>query len=417
MLNKKTKIADYIRVKISKNPLKDLTLFIQNLGYLPHEILFVSDKKIWELNKHFFQQKFLATFGDSLLLESPIADDKNLKIILEKSPKFKFILAFGSGTINDLCKYASFHQKIKYGIIISALSMNGYSAKNASISFNNYKKTLSAHLPVFIIANYNILQNCPLELTKAGLADVVCFYSCLFDIKLNEFFFGTYVNEEALSIQKRILKKFQKNFLAYKITDEAFLKILFELILSSGLAMTLDNSSRPASQSEHLIAHYLTMKNPQLNYTILHGRLIASTTLTALKIQKSIIEIMQSANFKDYLQLIVQQNFPYKIIENKLGSSISNECQQEFNDKIKHIKSSHNLIENYHNNKQIIYQKLNKISAESNVILKIFHHFDVKCAIEDLGIDNNLYQEAILYARFLRNRITCLDFVSANLIK
>lgn len=412
MLNKKLNITDYIKVTISNNPLKNLASFIQKLGYLNQEILFVSDKKIWESNKNFFQQNFLLNFGDHILLEKPIADEKNLEIILKKSQNFKFIFAFGSGTINDLCKYASFKNNIKYGILISALSMNGYSAKNASISFNNHKKSLNAHLPIFIIANYQVLKKCPIDMTKAGLSDVVCFYSCIFDIKLNEIFFKTYVNEQALSLQIKSLNKFKKNFLNYSITDIAFLKILFELILNSGLAMTLDNSSLPASQSEHLISHYLTMKNPQLNYKILHGRLIATTTITSLKIQKSITDIMKSGDFKILIKKILQCNFPQKIIENQLGFEISQECYHEYQKKINKINSSFDLGEYYQKNKKDILKTLDKIIKNSEIVLKIFKHFDIKHDIKTINIDDKTYQEALLSAKYIRNRITCLDFTN-----
>ena len=67
--------------------------------------------------------------------------------------------------------------------------------------------------------------------------------------------------------------------------------------------MTIANSSAPASQSEHLLAHVLTMKFAQKTQAILHGRLIASSTISSLINQQKIVE-----NFS--------KNSPIKLLEN-----------------------------------------------------------------------------------------------------
>ena len=87
-------------------------------------------------------------------------------------------------------------------------------------------------------------------------------------------------------MQKKIIEKLQKNFLKFDLKNEEFQEILIELLITSGQAMILANGSYPASQSEHLIAHCLTMKFPEKLKKILHGKLISITTNDSLLIQK-----------------------------------------------------------------------------------------------------------------------------------
>ena len=192
--------------------------------------------------------------------------------------------------------------------------MNGYVSKNASITLKNHKKTLEAKLPIAVWCDFVILKNAPQELNQAGLADVLCFYSCNFDLILSNQIFLQNINFEALKIQQKVVKNFVKNYKKFTLNDDDFLRNLLKMILNSGWAMTIANSSAPASQSEHLLAHVLTMKFPQKTHAILHGRLIASSTISSLINQQKIVE-----NFS--------KNSPIKFLENYFE-----ELQNEIND-------------------------------------------------------------------------------------
>jgi glycerol-1-phosphate dehydrogenase [NAD(P)+] len=75
-------------------------------------------------------------------------------------------IAVGSGTINDLCKYAAARSGKPYAVFATAPSMNGYTSKNASITVNGLKRTLPAQLPV--------LAASPVRLIRAGVGDTLC---------------------------------------------------------------------------------------------------------------------------------------------------------------------------------------------------------------------------------------------------
>ena len=57
------------------------------------------------------------------------------------------LVAVGSGTINDLCKYAAAKDGKPYAVFATAPSMNGYTSKNAAITVDGHKKSLPAGAP------------------------------------------------------------------------------------------------------------------------------------------------------------------------------------------------------------------------------------------------------------------------------
>ena len=289
MIDLKSKIL----LKIQKNLVTKIEKILFEMDYDLTKVLFVTDQIIWQNNQHFFSENFNKKFAKFLILENPQADENFVNKIIENTQNCDLILGFGSGTINDLCKFSSKKLNINYAILISALSMNGYASKNASITINNHKKTLEAQLPKAILCDLTILKNAPQNMNQAGLADVLCFYSCNFDLILSNEIFLQNINFEALKIQQKIVKNFVKNYQKFSPNDDNFLRILLKMILTSGWAMTIANSSAPASQSEHLLAHVLTMKFPQKTHDILHGRLIASTTIFSLINQEKIVKNFQ----------------------------------------------------------------------------------------------------------------------------
>ena len=258
------------KIIISDNPYPDFQKFSAGKNFL-----LVSDQNIYPL----FQDKISA--DKKLILQSPHADLQTVESIMEQAENSDLIVGIGSGTINDLCKLTSFNKKIPYVIFASAPSMNGYSSANASIMVDGHKKSLPAHLPIAIFADLEILQNAPERLIKSGLGDSLCFSTCHFDWLLSHLILNTKFNREIFDL---LAPYHQKLFF-----QEFSSKNLIENLIVSGLGMYIAEGSYPASQGEHLVAHYLEMKYPNLAGKSFHGEQIAVTTLTAAEIQEKIL--------------------------------------------------------------------------------------------------------------------------------
>lgn len=410
MIDLKSKIL----LKIQKNLVTKIEKILFEMNYDLTKVLFVTDQIIWQKNQHFFSENFNKKFAKFLILENPQADENFIDKIVKNAQNCDLIFGFGSGTINDLCKFSSKKLNINYAILISALSMNGYASKNASITINNHKKTLEAQLPKAILCDLTILKNAPQNMNQAGLADVLCFYSCNFDLILSNEIFLQNINFEALKIQQKIVKNFVKNYQKFSLNDDNFLRILLKMILTSGWAMTIANSSAPASQSEHLLAHVLTMKFPQKTHDILHGRLIASTTIFSLINQEKIVKNFQN-NFalkmlENFFENLRNENFSPKINQ-FFGDDLAHECLAEYALKKEYLlKNSAEIIDNFKKNKAKIIKNLDKNLFKNQFLIEIFKHFAVEFDFKKIGFEDNEINDSWLFAKYIRNRITSSDF-------
>jgi glycerol-1-phosphate dehydrogenase [NAD(P)+] len=385
---------------------------IGQLGFFS-KILFVSDKKIWQNCCEFFASDFLDFVSASLIFNDVKADEKNLNKILSKaeSQKFDLIIALGSGTINDLCKLVSARKKIPYIVFASAPSMNGYFSRNASITIHGHKKTVAATLPKAVFCDLGILSKAPTELAKAGLGDAMCFYSCWFDWYLSHLILGTKFDKKPFKILAKKMDFLVKNFSKFSLKDEKFLKILIEILLLSGQGMTIAEGSYPASQSEHLIAHTIEMKYPQKLKNIFHGQQIAVTTLTSAKLQKKLLKQNALTLSLSKGEDMLRQAQHDVNLENFFGKKIAAECKKEFSQKILTAAETYKINRSLEKDWPKIKSQLQKIYFDEASLRKIFSHFKIKTSISSLGLSSKEYQDCVSFAKFIRNRFTCLDLV------
>ena len=109
-----------------------------------------------------------------MLPEHPHADDATVERVRAATASSDALVAIGSGTINDLCKYASARDRKPYVVFGTAPSMNGYTSLNAAITVHGHKKSLPAQAPVGAFLDLTILAAAPVRMIRSGLGDSLC---------------------------------------------------------------------------------------------------------------------------------------------------------------------------------------------------------------------------------------------------
>src|SRR5581483_253051 len=84
------------------------------------------------------------------------------------------LIAVGSGTLNDLCKYAAALDRKPYAVFGTAPSMNGYTSVSAAITMDGLKRSLPAVAACGVFLDVDVLARAPLRLIRAGLGDSLC---------------------------------------------------------------------------------------------------------------------------------------------------------------------------------------------------------------------------------------------------
>lgn len=112
--------------------------------------------------------------------------------IFSYSPLPDFILAVGSGTVNDSCRLASYRLNLPYGVVATAPSMDGYASAGTPFLFNGSKATVQATTPRYIIADLDVLKDAPYEMMLAGIGDMFGKYTGMLDWELARDYAGEY---------------------------------------------------------------------------------------------------------------------------------------------------------------------------------------------------------------------------------
>ncbi|MES2677452.1 MAG: iron-containing alcohol dehydrogenase [Pseudomonadota bacterium] len=394
-------------ILIARNLIDEAADLIFNLHITKQKILLVTDQNIYPIAQRIIDQLSCP----SLVLQSPKADEANVAEIIHHAQSHDLIIAVGSGVINDLCKVASFRLKIPYIIFGTAPSMNGYASANASITVggspylggaslrqqtmgvHGYKTSIPAHLPTAIYLDLDVLENAPLRLIKSGIGDSLCFSTCQFDWLLSHLILGTYYNPTPFDLLKSHYQQLT--------THDLQLTTLTEMLIISGLGMYICGGSYPASQAEHLIAHYIEILYPQIAQNTYHGEQIAVCTLSVAELQEKILQQenlqIRATNFN--------QNDLEKIFDKDLAEHFFSEINKKAIDENLANKINQHLQANWHN----IRAELQKTFISKNDLLKSYRKFALPEKCEEIGFEEKIYNQALTNAHLIRNRFTSLD--------
>ena len=203
-----------------------------------------------------------------------LADIEGVKRVLAESGDAPMVLSVGTGSLNDICRYACFQAKKEFCIFATAPSMDGFASTMAPITENGFKRTYPALGPKVLLADTAILAHSPVELKAAGLGDLLGKYTALADWEIATLTTGEYYCERIATLTRDAVNKAVCLAKSGKATEpnEAYALALMEALILSGVAMFLSHSTRPASGSEHHIAHFLEMQYARRGFKpMFHG--------------------------------------------------------------------------------------------------------------------------------------------------
>ncbi len=224
-----------------------------------NRIVLVADENTYPL----CGDKVSALLGDKLAAkmifgkEIVVPNEKSIAAIESAMPAdTDLLIGIGSGVINDLCKHVSFIHKIRYVIVATAPSMDGYASVGAALTLNDMKVTLNARVPYAIVAESTIVGTAPVDMIRSGYGDIVGKYSCLNDWKLAHLLLDEYFCDAVYNTVMDVVKQTEYTADALLARDPDAIGKLMEGLVVVGVMMSYVGNSRPASGSEHHLSHF-----------------------------------------------------------------------------------------------------------------------------------------------------------------
>jgi glycerol-1-phosphate dehydrogenase [NAD(P)+] len=201
-------------------------------------------------------------------------------------------VAVGSGTINDLTKLAAQRCGRPYMVVITAASVDGYTAFGASITHEGFKQTFQCAAPLCVVADLQVIAAAPPEMNAWGYADLIAKIPAGADWILADALGIERIDQTAWKLVQHPLRTLTADPAGVKNGSEKALCFLVEGLLMAGLAMQATGSSRPASGAEHQFSHLWDIENHTHQGTApSHGFKVAVGSLSSLALYEQILAL------------------------------------------------------------------------------------------------------------------------------
>jgi len=346
----------------------------------------------------------LGEVASVVLPEHPHADDATVERVRAATASADALVAVGSGTINDLCKYASARERKPYVVFGTAPSMNGYTSLNAAITVRGHKKSLAAQAPLGAFLDLSILAAAPVRMIRSGLGDSLCRATAQADWLLSHLLFDLPYRTMPFVLLADDEPELFAAAEALVNGDLDAMEKLARTLLLSGFGTAICGSSLPASQGEHLISHYGDMLPDAGRPFTFHGEQIGVTTLTMARLQGWMLDgrpPVVSADRSTEADFVA-----------RFGPALGPSCWADFSQKRLTADKAERVNQRIAGKWPAIGAAINAISLHADLLALVLKEAAAPRTPEDLGWPRDSYQAAVRHAREIRNRYTFLDLAA-----
>ena len=310
------------------------------------------------------------------------------------------VLSVGTGSVNDPCRLACARQNKKLCIFATAPSMDGFASYSSPIVKDGFKESYPAKSPEVIIGDTAILAAAPANLKSSGFGDMMAKYVGLVDWQISHILIGEVYCERVAELTRTAVDELMSMAERVCAEDEYTAGKIFEALLKTGIGMSFMQNSRPASGSEHIIAHLIECKElPEGKIPNLHGEDVGVCTLEMLKLYNTLAEkekitaVKEDVNwfrvFEFYGEMgrhIVKMHFPYRNITDEVNIAVLERKWKKIRKIIKSVPS---------------YEECKAAMEKAGC----------KITVADIEKSQELFDNCVKYSPFMRRRLTLLRII------
>ena len=268
---------------------KDVEKILKDCGIFSHKCILEKDALPTDTNV------------GKVLIDAGIDEEKYEITHFSTNPDY--ILAVGSGSVNDICRMVSYRLGIEYGIVGTAPSMDGFASVVAPLIIGNRKIVYTCSIARHIIIDLNIASKAPKELLLAGVGDMIGKYIAILDWELSKRDTGEYFCEKVanmvLDATAKCIVSSQKLF----DREPETIRDTVDGLILSGLGIAYTGSSRPASGTEHMVGQtWEIMSLERGEKPNLHGIEVGEATFVAIEMYERLYRETDDAELKALIE-------------------------------------------------------------------------------------------------------------------
>lgn len=342
--------------------------------------------------------------AQSIILHNGVVTDEETiaKVAAVVEPNVDAVIAVGSGTINDICKMVAMGRNCPQVVFATAPSMNGYTSLSASLTEHGFKRSVRAITPTAAFFDLGVIAAAPVRLIRSGLGDSVARPTAQADWLLQHLILGRPYREAPFTMLAGDEAALLAEPAALVARDTTAVRHLVRTLVLSGFGMTLCGGSFPASQGEHLIGHYVELTADGDIPHSFHGEQIGVASLAMARLQDRV------------LTLPAPRLRPTAIDRESciahFGPAQGEACWRELEPKRLDAAQTAEVNARLERDWPAMCERIARVTLGAPRMLEVLRTAGAPTTPADLGWPTGLLEQALGYARMMRNRYTFLDF-------
>ena len=341
-------------------------------------------------------------------VKASVETSDELRSMLPKG--VEFLVVMGSGTMNDLTKYAATALGVPYVVIGTAPSMNGYTSNISALSAHGFKTTQDITPAAAVIADIDIMKEAPIEMIRAGMGDLLSKNVCNADWRLSHRLKNTYFCEVPQQMIRRQETYYLEHARELGARDAEAIRQLTEAIMNSGFSMAIVGESSPSSGSEHLLSHYWEMQCEMSGRPInLHGAQVGVGTLIAAEVYERVRRMTPGDIDLEKARRNYKTAEDCRATVRKHYGALADRTFQETTRKIVPWSVKEKELTTLKSEWEDLWRDLARFLRPCAALERAMKEAGCPTRTGELNISREDTYNAIRYARLQRNRYTVLD--------
>lgn len=348
----------------------------------------------------------LGSLAELVVLDHPHADEDEVERLRDRTRHIDALVAVGSGTINDLCKYTTATDGRPYSVFGTAPSMNGYTSTTASITLRSgLKTTLKAQGARGVFLGLDVNAAAPAYLIAAGFGDSICRSTAQVDWYFSHRLFGTAYRISPYVLQAEDEAQLLARSAAVGRRDKNAIGYLHRLMALCGFGITISGMSHPGSMGEHQISHWIdSFAGPRHPGTV-HGQQVGVTSITMARLQERILAETKAPRIKPvpFDEDGIRRRYPAAAVDMCLAATRAKTMDQaacdRFNARLEELWPQ-------------LRAELQAMTIPADTLAGHLSAAGGGTTPEAIGLDRDLYREALKHSPEIRDRYSFLDLAA-----
>ncbi|MEV6762685.1 iron-containing alcohol dehydrogenase family protein [Streptomyces sp. NPDC051105] len=178
-----------------------------------------------------------------------------------KAGRYDAVVGLGGGKIIDCAKFAAARVGLPLVAVPTNLAHDGLCSPVATLDNDAGRGSYGVPTPIAVVIDLDVIREAPARFVRSGIGDAVSNISAIADWELSHRVNGEKIDGLAAAMARQAGEAVLRH--PGGIGENAFLQVLAEALVLSGIAMSVSGDSRPSSGACHEINHAFDLLYPR----------------------------------------------------------------------------------------------------------------------------------------------------------